>query len=188
MDEIIEGFDDFIADYPIYDYRIVPTDGFCAAQRVRIICREECERYGSTWACPPGVGTLSQCERRIRSYPQGVFFSSAAEVSDLLNMEELLSTRGEHESLTTKVADYLGSLGYETYTLSTESCDICDRCAYLDGEPCRHPEHMHPCLESHGVVAQLLAEEQGMDYQLGGNTILWFSLVLYRKKDSSKEV
>lgn len=188
MVEQISGFDEFIAEYPIYDYRIIPTGDFHGADRVRIICREECERYGTTWACPPAVGTIAECEKRICSYPQGVFFSSVAEVSDLLNMKELLSTRREHEHLTTRVAAYLEGLGYETYTLSTESCDLCDRCAYLDGEPCRHPEYMHPCLESHGVIAQLIAEEEGMDYQLEGNTVLWFSLVLFRKKDSHREV
>ena len=48
--------------------------------------------------------------------------------------------------------------------------------------PCRHPEKMHPCLESHGVVAAEIVEEQQMEYNLGGNTILWFSMVLFRQE------
>ena len=44
----------------------------------------------------------------------------------------------------------------------------------------RFPERMHPCLESHGVVANELVEKHSMEYNLGGNTILWFSLVLFR--------
>ena len=88
--------------------------------------------YGSTWACPPAVGELSECEKKIRSYPKAVFFSSVAEVSDIMNMKEMLSTRMEHEALTEKVRDFLEGEGYETFTLSTESCDFCERCAYLD--------------------------------------------------------
>ena len=94
-------------------------------ERVRIICQTECERYGSTWACPPAVGTLQECEDRIRSYDSAVFFSSVAEVSDLFNMEEMLSTRQVTERLTEQVALFLRQEGFKTFTLSTESCDIC---------------------------------------------------------------
>ena len=70
--------------------------------------------------------------------------------------------------------------GFETFTLSTESCDICEQCAYPQGKPCRHPERMHPCLESHGIVASEIVESEKMEYNLGGNTILWFSMILFR--------
>lgn len=70
--------------------------------------------------------------KKIKSYPQAVFFSSVAEVSDIMNMEEMLSTRRAHEDLTTEVGKYLNKEGYETYILSTESCDICEKCAYKE--------------------------------------------------------
>ena len=60
-------FEEFISAYPIYEYRILDTSDLSVATRVRQICRQECERYGSTWACPPAVGTLEECEKRIRS-------------------------------------------------------------------------------------------------------------------------
>ena len=68
-------FEEFISAYPIYEYRILDTSDLSVATRVRQICRQECERYGSTWACPPAVGTLEECEKRIRSYGKAVFFS-----------------------------------------------------------------------------------------------------------------
>ena len=159
----IEKFEEFISQYPIFEYRLLDTEGIGIEERVRTICRQECERYDSTWACP-----------------QAVFFSSVAEVSDIMNMEEMLSTRHAHEELTTKVGQYLNKEGYETYILSTESCDICEKCAYKEGKPCRHPDRMHPCLESHGVVVNEIVERESMEYNLGGNTILWFSMVLFR--------
>lgn len=176
----IEKFDNFISQYPIFEYRILDTRDIFVRERVRIICKTECQRYGSTWACPPAVGTLEECEARIKSYTNVVFFSSVAEVSDVLNMEELLSTRRAHEDLATEVGNYLKGEGYETYILSAESCDICENCSYKEGQPCRHPDRMHPCLESHGVVANEIVERESMEYNLGGNTILWFAMVLYR--------
>jgi len=140
----IDKFEDFIAQYPIFEYRILNTGDLSVEERVRIVCQQECERYGSTWACPPAVGTLKECEERIRKFGQAVFFSSVAEVSDLMNMQEMLQTRAAHEELTTEVARFLKEQGFETFTLSTESCDICEDCAYPHGKPCRHPDRMHP--------------------------------------------
>lgn len=176
----IDKFEEFIAQYPIFEYRVLNTENLQVEERVRIICQQECERYGSTWACPPAVGTLKECEKKIHSYSQAVFFSSVAEVSDVLNMEEMLATRAAHEELTTEVARFLEEQGMDTYTLSTESCDICEECAYFHGQPCRHPERMHPCLESHGVVVSEVVEREQMEYSLGGNSILWFSMILFR--------
>ena len=79
-----EKFEEFISQYPIFEYRILDTKDITIQERVRTICQEECERYDSTWACPPAVGTLQECEKKIKSYPQAVFFSSVAEVSDLM--------------------------------------------------------------------------------------------------------
>ena len=133
-----EKFEEFISQYPIFEYRILDTKDITIQERVRTICQEECERYDSTWACPPAVGTLQECEKKIKSYPQAVFFSSVAEVSDIMNMEEMLSTRRAHEDLTTEVGKYLN------------------------------------------VVVNEIVERESMEYNLGGNTILWFSMVLFR--------
>ena len=81
--------ENFIADYPIYEYRILDAGAIAIEERVRVICRQECERYGTTWACPPGVGSLKECGDKIHSFSKGIFFSSVAEVSDLMNMEEM---------------------------------------------------------------------------------------------------
>lgn len=175
----IEKFDEFISQYPIYEYRILDTKDIFARERVRIICQTECQRYGSTWACPPAVGTLEECEAKIKSYSNAVFFSSVAEVSDVLNMEEMLATRQVHEELTTEVGDFLKSEGHEIYILSTESCDICEVCTYPNA-PCRFPEKMHPCVESHGIIVCELAEKYNMEFTLSANQILWFGILFLK--------
>ena len=56
----IPGLDGYIAQFPVYEYRIITTDDLPVEDRVRTVCKQECERYGSTWACPPGVGELAE--------------------------------------------------------------------------------------------------------------------------------
>ncbi|MDO4518924.1 MAG: DUF2284 domain-containing protein [Eubacteriales bacterium] len=178
-----EKFDEYITEFPVFEYRLIDTADIQVQKRVRDICKNECVRYGSTWACPPAVGTLEECKERIQNYDQAIFFSSVAEVSDIMNMEEMLKTRRAHEELTSSLGEFLEKEGYQIFILSTESCDLCADCAYKHNEPCRHPEYMHPCLESHGVVVQEIVEQQEMEYNLGGNTILWFSMICFRNKE-----
>ena len=61
-----EKFEDFIAEYPIYEYRLLDTKELSVAERVRIVCKQECERYGTTWASACGWYT-----QRVRGpHPQ----------------------------------------------------------------------------------------------------------------------
>ena len=99
-----DRFEEFISQYPIYEYRLVDTAEIEVRERVRIICKQECERYGTTWACPPAVGSLEESGKRIHSYPNGYFFSSVAEVSDVMKMAEMLVNRDSYEELTTAVS------------------------------------------------------------------------------------
>ena len=102
------------------------------------------------------------------------------EVADIADLEETLTTRAPHEEVTRQVNALLQAQGAETYPLSTESCAVCQKCAYPDG-PCRHPERMFPCLESHGILILDTAERLGIEFQPGGNVVTWFSLILYRE-------
>ena len=92
-----ERFDQFILEYPIFEYRVIDPAEIKIYDRVRTICQNECQRYGSTWACPPAVGELVKCGEKIREYDKAIIFSSVAEVSDILNFEENLATRAAHE-------------------------------------------------------------------------------------------
>ena len=94
-------------------------------------------------------------------------------------MEQTLATRADHEALTDQVREFFRQQAVEPYILSTESCAVCDRCAYLDGQPCRYPDRMHPCLESHGINLIPTLENLGLEYQYGGNVVTWFSLLFF---------
>ena len=175
----LELLDQQLSQLPLYIYAHVDPAELEFSQRIRWICQHECPMYGKTWACPPGVGEVSACEKKCRSYENCLLISTITEVGDITNIEETLSTRGEHEEVTNTVADLLRSQGVEPYVLSTEACSLCQRCAYLDGEPCRFPEKMHPCVESHGINLIPTLESVGIEFQYGENVVTWVSLLLY---------
>lgn len=168
-----------LARLPLLGYFFIDPKGLEFSDRVRWVCEHECPMYGKTWACPPGVGSVDSCRCRCQSYKNCLMIATAAEVSNIGNMEEGLATRPAHEAITDAVGALLEEQGIKPYILSTEACAVCQRCACLDGEPCQHPEKMHPCVESHGINLIPTLEENGMEFQYGGNVITWVSLLFY---------
>lgn len=168
-----------LSELPLYVYEFIDPKELEFTQRVRWICEHECPMYGTTWACPPGVGSMEHCQKKCGRYENCLMISTIVEVADIANLEETLATRGDHEEVTNQVRDLMREQGVEPYVLSTEACAECDRCAYLDGQPCRHPNRMHPCVESHGINILPLLESRGLNFQYGQNVVTWFSLLFF---------
>ena len=168
-----------LSELPLYIYDFIDPKELEFSDRIRWICQNECAMYGKSWACPPGVGSVESCKAKCLSYKNCLLVSSIVEVADIADMEETLATRPGHEALTEQVAQLLRDQGENPYILSTEACSICQRCAILDGQPCRFPEKMHPCVESHGINVVPVLEKLGLDFQFGCNVVTWLSLLLY---------
>ena len=174
-----ECLEERLAELPLYGYFFIDPKGLEFGERIRWICEHECPMYGKTWACPPGVGSVETCRRRCMEYENCLMIATVTEVTDITDIDETLATRPEHEAITNQVGAILEEQGVRPYILSTEACAICRRCAILDGEPCRHPERMHPCVESHGINVVPILEENGMEFQFGANVVTWVSLLFY---------
>lgn len=174
-----ELLEEKLSELPLYIYDFVDPKELEFSSRIRWICENECPMYGKSWACPPGVGTVDHCKGKCLSFENCLLISTIVEVADITNIEETLATRPEHETVTNEVRDIMRSLGVDPYVLSTEACALCDWCAILDGAPCRFPEKMHPCVESHGINVVPMLEERGLEFQFGANVVTWISLLFY---------
>ncbi len=175
MEKLEEG----LSALPLYAYAVIDPKELEFSERIRWICQHECPMYGKTWACPPGVGTVEQCKAHCLSYSKALVVSTVTEVQDIGDIAETLSTRGAHEEVTDTVADLLRGQGIEPFVLSTEACTLCESCAILDGQPCRMPEKMHPCVESQGINIIPVIEKMGLVFQYGENVVTWFSVLLF---------
>lgn len=168
-----------LAELPLYGYFFIEPKDLEFSERIRWICENECPMCGRTWACPPAVGSVEQCRKKCLSHENCLMIATIVEVGDIADIEETLATRPDHEQITAEVRELMRAQGVEPYILSTEACAVCERCAYLDGQPCRHPEHMHPCVESHGINVIPVLENCGIEFQFGANVVTWVSLLFY---------
>lgn len=168
-----------LAEFPLFAYGFLDPKSLEFTQRVRYICQSECPMYGKSWACPPAVGSVEECEKKCLAFSSCLMIATITEVADIADVQAALDTRGEHEAITNQIADLLRRQGVNPYILSTEACAECERCAYLDGQPCRFPERMHPCVESHGINVVPAMEQLGIPFISGENLVTWVSLLLF---------
>ena len=174
-----EKLEQQLAELPLYVYAYIDPKGLKFSERIRYICQAECPMYDKTWACPPAVGTVDQCRCKCLNYENCLLVGTISEVEGDYCMEKSLATRPEHEAVTNQIRQLFRDQGVEPYILSTEACAVCDRCAWLDGEPCRYPERMHPCLESHGINIIPTLEENGLEFNFAADVITWYSLLFF---------
>lgn len=168
-----------LSDLPLYAYFFIDPKGLEFSERIRWICEHECPMYGKSWACPPGVGSVGECANKCLGYHNCLMIGTITEAEDIADIEQTLRTRPEHEAITNHVRQLLRQQGVEPYILSTEACAVCEHCAIEEGLPCRMPERMHPCVESHGINLIPTLEENGLEFQYGGNIITWYSLLFF---------
>lgn len=168
-----------LSQLPLYMYGFLDPRELEFSDRVRWICQNECSMYGKSWACPPGVGSVAQCKAKCLGYNGCLMVATITEVADISDLQATLDTRTDHEALTDQVGQLMRQQGVAPYILSTEACAVCQRCAILDGQPCRFPEKMHPCVESQGINVIPVLEKMGLPFQYGENVVTWVSLLLF---------
>ncbi len=145
-------------------------------------CRaNRCGMYGKTWTCPPGVGELSELERKIKSYRRAVVYSCKFELEDSFDYEGMMAGGKSVSILLRKILTELRADGVPHMALGCEGCGLCEKCTYPDA-PCRHPELAIPSVEACGINVVELSRNIDIKYNNGPNTVTYFCIVLFDKQ------
>ena len=158
---------------------LIKTSALRFYPQIRQICEgNSCRGYGKTWACPPAVGTLEECTNRVLQYENMLLFSQKFELEDSFDFESM-----EHGMKTFKVtvdrfAEAVKEHMDDSLILSNEGCGRCRDCTYPDA-PCRFPDKLYPSIEGFGFIVSELAQQAGIKYNNGPNTVTFFGAVLY---------
>ena len=100
-----------MAELPLYIYDFIDPAELEFSERIRWICENECPMYGKSWACPPGVGSVKNCEKHCRSFENCLLISTLVEVKDIEDINETLGPRTEHEKITNPLGDMMREQG-----------------------------------------------------------------------------
>ena len=72
----------------IYEYGFISTADILFQDEVRRICQSNgCGQYGKSWACPPAVGTVSECKARCLAFENGMVFTGKYDLEDSFDVE-----------------------------------------------------------------------------------------------------
>lgn len=146
--------------------------------------KNACGKYDTNWMGPPAVGQLDDLAARARRYKKGLLFQTVHPISrsfDMKGMEEGgRAFDGVFRRVLACMKEKYGIL--DTLPLGAGCCRICQKCAYLDQEPCRHPDDALSSLEAYGMDVMVLARDVGMPYNNGPKTVTFFGLILFNTK------
>ena len=148
-------------------------------KEVREMCaKNTCGQYGRTWVCPPGLGTLKECEKRIRRFRHGLLLQTVGALEDPFDYDSMALLKERHgKNFDAMYAD-LSADHPDLLALGAGGCSRCEACTYPDA-PCRFPQQAYGSMEGYGLLVTEVCRQNGLKYYYGPNTIAYTSCFLY---------
>lgn len=174
----MENIKSLMRSFGFYDCGVVDTKEVKFRQDIRGMCEvNTCRMYGTTWACPPAVGTVEECRDRVQGYEKMLVLSGRYELEDSFDFEGMQEGAKDFRKASRALNDFLREKGLKYILLANEGCDLCEKCTYPDA-PCRFPERSTGSLEGYGIFVSELANQAGVKYNNGPNTVTYFGALI----------
>ena len=161
----------------VHEHAIIKTCDIVFSPELIKACESNvCGKYGKSWTCPPGAGSMEEQIKKIMEYSHALIFTTKGDLDDSFDYEGMQETGAVHNALTQEMHGRFGR-AYPVY--GAGSCRLCENCAYP--EPCRFPEKAFLSLEAAGINVSELSRAGGIRYNNGENTVTFFSFILYNE-------
>ena len=159
---------------------MITVDQIITSATFREACRQNmCGQWGKCWMCPPDVGEVNELMAQIRNYRHGLGYQTIGELEDSFDIEGMGEAKKRHIALTHRIEAAAKTLVGDHLHLTCGGCGVCERCAKVDGQPCRFPEKALPSLEAYGVDVYNTTRQTSLKYINGQNTVTYFSVLLF---------
>lgn len=180
-----KNIEEQIKIFPIHEYSFFKSEDVVFSDEVRDLCEKNtCGMFGTSWACPPAVGTTEECRKTCSQYKDVFMFTTATKMKNSYDVQGWLDARKEHEKLTDQVGEVFRENYEDSLILSTEGCSVCKSCTYPK-DPCRFPDRMYPATEAYGILVMKQAQVCNIKYNNGTNTVTYFSMIFFNQMEMS---
>ena len=120
---------------------------------------------------------------QARQYETALVYQTVGKLEDSFDYEGMVAALKRHVAISDEIKQYVKEhVPGPVLHLSAGGCPVCERCAGVDGEPCRFPEKALASLEAYGIHVAKLAELCGLSYINGQNTVTYFGAFLFGKQ------
>lgn len=159
---------------------VIDTDSIVLNATFRDICKSNgCGMYGRCWMCPPDIGDIEPLMAEVRGYKHGLLYQTVADIEDSFDIEGMQEAGKRHVMVSQRLEAFLMLQLDKHLHLSCGGCRLCERCAKLDGLPCRDPERAMPSMEGYGIDVYNTCKPTELKYINGQNTVTYFGIVLF---------
>ena len=158
---------------------VVPLDPqtLIAREDVRAMCVEDkCGAYNKNWTCPPAVGTVEECQQKMRQYKRGILFQTVGHMHKAVDSKCYRETEQRHMKNFYALAEAIRKVYPDALCLGAGGCRVCRQCNYP--EPCRFPDKAVSSMEGYGLFVTQVCRDAGIAYHHGDRTITYTACVL----------
>lgn len=175
-----QSFLDIALDAGALKAAIIPVSDIVLNAAFRDVCQANtCGMFGRCWMCPPDIGEIDELMAQVHQYQYGLLYQTVADLEDSFDIEGMQEAAKQHMHVGQRLEAFLMLQLDKHLHLSCGGCHICERCAKLDGLPCRDPERALPSMEGYGIDVYATCKPTGLKYINGQNTVTYFGIVLF---------
>ena len=181
-----------------------------ALPEVRQMCEvNTCGAYGKRWSCPPGCGSIEECEEKMKRYKKGILVQTVGDIEDTMDWEGIMAVKEEHDKrflnliekirniadesacLYKKISAELGALNSGSGAFGKASGEnegflplgdgYCGRCkeCTYPNSPCRFPDRSMSSMEAFGLFVSDVCRKNGIAYNYGPGKMCYTGCVLF---------
>lgn len=159
---------------------VIKTEDIVVSHVFRDICASNsCGMYGKCWMCPPDIGEIDALMAQLKGYSHGLLYQTIYDIEDSFDIEGMGEASRNHAQVSQRVNDAAKPLLPGCLHLSCGGCNLCERCAKMDNQPCRIPDKALPPMEGYGIDVYNTVKPTELKYINGQNTVTFFGIVLF---------
>ena len=150
-----------------------------ALEDVRSMCAvNTCGMYGKVWSCPPGCGSIEECEEKMKKYSYGILVQTVGDIEDSLDWEGIMEVQAVHGKRFLKGVEIMKESVEELLPLGDGCCSRCTKCTYPE-EPCRFPELASSSMEAFGLFVSDVCKKNNVLYNYGPGKMCYTGCYLF---------
>ena len=146
---------------------------------VRQMCEvNTCGAYNKRWSCPPGCGSIEECENKMKRFSHGILVQTVGDIEDSLDWEGMMEVKSAHDKRFIEGTKRLHKEVPELLSLGDGSCSLCKDCTYPD-KPCRFPDIQSASMEAFGLFVSDVCKKNNVAYNYGPGKMCYTGCYLY---------
>lgn len=161
-------------------YKIASMDTLNYNECFREICKEnKCRNYGKVWTCPPAVKSIPEIKSELKKYENFLIFYQVYQLRKEIDFRYMLRGYSDFQYKVSHFKKELIESGYDFIITGAGGCRLCERCTYLDNEPCRRPNESVIATEAFGINLSKLMKDNNLPYDAGPRTVTFIGTLFY---------